>query len=156
MTGIESNYSWINRIYRKRTDHSVRFLSSRKNMRPFFRAMDKATPFFYLPDQNANKPSHATFAPLFGVAASTFTSLTRFAQYRNARVMVCHTVISADHKRYEMQTELLAEDFISGDQQQDAERLNQLIEKLILKTPDQYFWMHRRFATRPEGEPPLY
>lgn len=156
LSGIESNISWINRLYRKRGNHKIRMVPSRGNMRPFYKALDNATPFFYLPDQNANKLAHATFVPFFGVPASTYTSLTRFAKFRNARIVLCHTVMSSTHKRYEMQTELLPEDFISGDLQSDAERLNQLIEKLVRQSPDQYFWVHRRFGTRPQGEPPIY
>lgn len=156
LTGIESNISWINRIYQKRGDHDIRMVPSRGNMRPFYKALDSATPFFYLPDQNANKLSHATFAPFFGVPASTYTSLTRFAQFRNARIILCHTVMSSNHRCYEMHTELLPEDFITGDSQSDAERLNQTIEKMVRQAPDQYFWIHKRFKTRPQGEAPIY
>lgn len=156
LTGIESNISWINRIYRKRGSHNIRMVSSRGEMRSIYKALDKAIPFFYLPDQNANKIQHATFAPFFGVAASTFTSLTRFAQFRNARIILCHTTMSSSRRRYEMHTELLPEDFISGDAQTDSERLNQSVERLVRQAPDQYFWIHKRFKTRPQGEPPIY
>ena len=156
LTGIQSPYQWINRIYRKRGGHDVRMVSSLGNMRPFYQALQQATPFFYLPDQNANRPAHATFAPFFGVPAATFTSLTRFAKFADARIMLCHTVMSESPMRYEMHTELLPDGFISGDPQADAERLNQLIESLVRQAPDQYFWMHRRFGTRPQGEPPIY
>ena len=64
--------------------------------------------------------------------------------------------MSKSRKCYEMRTELLPEEFISGDSQADAERLNQLVESLVRENPDQYFWLHRRFSTRPEGEPPIY
>lgn len=156
LTGIESQNPWINRIYRKRGGHNIRMIPSHDNMRPFYQALERGTPFFYLPDQNANKPAHATFAPFFGVPASTYTSLTRFAQFRNARILLCHTIMSEQRKCYEMRTEMLPEDFISGDRQDDAARLNRLIESLARQAPDQYFWMHRRFRNRPPGEPPIY
>jgi len=156
LTGIETAYTWINRLYRKRGEHNIRMVPSRGNMRPFYRAMDHGIPFFYLPDQNANKSAHTTYAPFFGVSAATFTSLTRFAQFRHARIILCHTIMSEERKCYEMRTELLPEDFISGDQQADARRLNQLIEELVRQTPEQYFWLHRRFRSRPPGEAPVY
>ncbi len=156
LTGIESGVGWLDRIYRKRSNHHIRMIPSRGSMRPFYKALDSGTPFFYLPDQNANRPAHATFAPFFGVPAATYTTLTRFARFRNARIILCHTVISEERRRYEMRTEFLPEDFISGDLQADAHRLNQLIESLVRQAPDQYFWLHRRFAARPQGEPPLY
>ncbi len=156
LTGIESNFNWLNWIYRRRGSHHIRMIPSRGNMRPFYQALESGTPFFYLPDQNANRPAHATFVPFFGVQASTYTSLTRFAQFRNARIILCHMVMSDQNKSYELQTELLPEDFISGDLRTDAEKLNQLIESLVRQNPDQYFWAHKRFATRPEGDAPIY
>ncbi len=156
LTGIESQNRWINRIYRKRGGHKIRMVPSRGNMRPFYKALVQGTPFFYLPDQNANDPAHATFAPFFGVPASTYTSLTRFAEFRDARIILCNTIMSNNRKHYEMRTELLPEDFISGDPQSDAERLNQLIESLVRESPDQYFWLHKRFGTRPPQEPSVY
>ena len=156
LTGIKTNIKWLNRIYRQRGTHDIKMVPSQGSMRPFFRAMTNGVPFFYLPDLNANKPLHSTFAPFFGVQASTFTSLTRFAQFRNARIVLCYSIMSTKRKGYEMHTESLPHDFITGDQQVDAERLNEVVEKIVRRTPEQYFWLHRRFATRPEGEPPIY
>jgi len=48
------------------------------------------------------------------------------------------------------------DDFPSGDEYQDTLRVNQFMEREILKCPGQYFWAQPRFKTRPEGEPPLY
>jgi KDO2-lipid IV(A) lauroyltransferase len=46
--------------------------------------------------------------------------------------------------------------FPSGDPQADSARMNQVIEARMRTMPDQYFWVHRRFKTRPPGEPPVY
>jgi KDO2-lipid IV(A) lauroyltransferase len=48
------------------------------------------------------------------------------------------------------------EDFPSDDPVADAARMNQRIEEWVRECPAQYFWVHRRFKTRPPGEPPLY
>jgi len=47
-------------------------------------------------------------------------------------------------------------DFPTEDAVADAARMNRWIESEIRKNPAQYLWVHRRFKTRPPGEPPLY
>ena len=47
-------------------------------------------------------------------------------------------------------------DFPSADVQQDTQTINHLIEQLVRQAPEQYLWLHKRFKTRPEGEPPFY
>jgi KDO2-lipid IV(A) lauroyltransferase len=48
------------------------------------------------------------------------------------------------------------QDFPSGDDQADARRMNAFIEERVLEAPEQYFWTHKRFKTRPPGEPRWY
>jgi len=48
------------------------------------------------------------------------------------------------------------ENFPTDDPVADTERLNRELEQFILRHPDQYLWTHRRFKTRPQGEPPVY
>ena len=50
----------------------------------------------------------------------------------------------------------VVEDFPSGDDQADAQRMNALLEAQVRLHPEQYLWLHKRFKTRPEGEPSLY
>ena len=156
LTGQQSRFKWLNRLYRKRGNHQIGMFSSKGNMRPFFDAMKTGTPFFFLPDQNAKRTKHTVFVPFFGVLAATYTSLSRFVKFKNARVFLCFSVIKSDGRGYELYTEQLPEDFIVGDEEKDAQRLNSAVEKLIRRAPEQYFWLHRRFKTRPEGEPPIY
>ena len=40
--------------------------------------------------------------------------------------------------------------------EEDTARMNRFIESWVLQMPDQYFWLHKRFKTRPEGEPSVY
>src|SRR5690606_9613681 len=49
------------------------------------------------------------------------------------------------------------DDFPSGNDLEDATRINAILEQEIRKAPDQYLWMHRRFKTRPdENDPGFY
>jgi KDO2-lipid IV(A) lauroyltransferase len=38
----------------------------------------------------------------------------------------------------------------------DATRMNRCIEDWVRECPEQYFWVHRRFKTRPPGSPSVY
>lgn len=62
----------------------------------------------------------------------------------------------ADGSGYLLRVHPPLEDFPSGDDETDARRINQWVEQEILQQPEQYMWVHRRFKTRPEGEPRPY
>ena len=47
-------------------------------------------------------------------------------------------------------------DFPSGDDVEDATRINETIEQQVREAPEQYLWMHRRFKPRPPGEDDIY
>jgi KDO2-lipid IV(A) lauroyltransferase len=47
-------------------------------------------------------------------------------------------------------------DFPTGDSLADLSRLNAMLEEQVREAPEQYWWIHRRFKTRPDGEPPFY
>jgi len=48
------------------------------------------------------------------------------------------------------------EDYPTGDLQADTARGNELLESLVLTMPEQYYWVHRRFKSRPPGHGPVY
>ena len=156
LNGQKTTIPWLNWIYRKRSANSINMYSSRGSMLPFFRALKQNVPFFFLPDQNAGRKGHHVFAPFFGVPAATYTSLTRFSQYNGARIFLCFSIMQFKARGYEIHITQLPKDFISGDPQTDAHKLNETIEKLVQQSPEQYFWLHRRFKTRPHGESSIY
>ena len=156
LTGNQTNFKWLNRIYRKRGNHNIGMHSSKGSMRPFYHALKSGTPFFFLPDQNAKRTEHSIFVPFFGIPAATYTSLSRFVRFKNARVFLCFSVMKSAGRGYDLFTEQLPEDFFVGSAEEDAQKLNATVEKLIRRAPEQYFWLHRRFKVRPAGEPPIY
>ncbi len=98
---------------------------------------------------------HAVFATFFGVPAATITTASRLAKFGNAAV-VPFTPIRNSKGHYDLHILPPLENFPSSDLHADTQRLNDVLEKEILKAPEQYFWMHRRFKTRPEGDQSLY
>jgi Kdo2-lipid IVA lauroyltransferase/acyltransferase len=96
----------------------------------------------------------AEFVPFFGVQAATVTSLSRFARLCHAKVITLSNRMTADG--YEVNFSPFWQDFPSRDARKDTERMNRELEALILSMPDQYYWVHKRFKTRPDGESSFY
>lgn len=129
--------------------------SRQQGLRPILKAMREGKPFFYLPDQDQGIRDGA-FIPFFGVPAATMTSLPRIAQMTGAKVVPNITRMLPGGDGYVLTFYPAWENFPSGDDIADARRMNEFIEQRILEMPEQYFWLHKRFKTRPEGEPSFY
>lgn len=111
-------------------------------------------PFLYLPDQDFGAKD-SVFVPFFGIPTATITGLSRIAKMTQA------TVIPAIPTRQANGSVILRfypawTDFPSQDPVADAARMNQFIEARIREQPEQYFWLHKRFKTRPQGDAPFY
>jgi len=119
------------------------------------RAVKAGAPLYYLPDQDAGK-RNAVFAPFFGIPASTFAALGRLAKMTDAAVIPCLARQRAWGAGYEIVFQPPLKNFPTGDAVADATRMNAEIEKVVRKWPAQYFWVHKRFKTRPEGEGNFY
>jgi len=127
----------------------------RDNIRSMIKALKAGgSAISYGFDQDYGR-AHSVFATFFGVPAATITTTTRFAKLGDAAV-VPFAPLRNPEGHYDLHILPPLKDFPSGDNQADAQRLNNILEKEILKAPEQYFWMHRRFKTRPEGEENFY
>ncbi|MBV8466206.1 MAG: lipid A biosynthesis acyltransferase, partial [Burkholderiales bacterium] len=107
----------------------------------------------YLPDQDFG-PRESIFVPFFGIPAATIPALSRLARIADAAVLPCY--IRRERDGYTMVIEPPLTDFPTRDQEADTARMNRVIEAQILRQPGQYFWLHKRFKTRPEGETRFY
>ena len=96
----------------------------------------------------------AVFVDFFGVKTATVTALSRLCKISGAKVVPLVTRQTADG--YEARFYPAWDDFPTDDPLADARRLNAFLEQRIAETPDQYFWVHKRFKTRPPGEPSFY
>jgi len=119
------------------------------------RTVARGTPLYYLPDQNPHD-RHFVFAPFFGHAAATYTTLARMAQMTQALVIPCVTYLREDRPGFETVLGAPLVDFPCGDPVADATRMNRVIEELIAPYPAQYQWCYKRFKTRPPGEAKFY
>ena len=122
--------------------------------RELIKDLRKGMPLYYLPDQDSGE--WGVFAPFFGIPASTFGSLGRIAAMAHAEVIPCIATISGTGRSIEILFDRPIPDFPTGNEVEDATIMNRVIERLIEVAPEQYFWSHKRFKTRPKGEHPFY
>lgn len=130
-------------------------LSRQQGLRPVVRALREGRPFYYLPDQDL-AIKDALFIPFFGVPAATLNTVGRLAEMTSARVVPVTTRMLPHGQGYELRFYPPWENYPSGDMVADTRRVNEFIEQRVLEMPEQYFWLHKRFKTRPEGEERFY
>lgn len=143
-------------LLKKRARFRNQHLYSRQEgLRPILKGMRKGMPFIYPPDQDQGIKDGA-FIPFFGVPAATMTSLPRIAQMTGAKIVPSITRMLPGDEGYVLTFYPAWENYPSGDDIADARRMNAFIEDRIREMPEQYFWLHKRFKTRPEGEERFY
>ena len=120
-----------------------------------FRAIRRGDGFFNLPDMDFGLRD-AAFVPFFGVPAITLLAPSRMARALNMIVQPVVAEILPGGQGYRVRYEAPWTDFPSDDPVADSARMNRWIETEIRRNPAQYLWVHRRFKTRPAGEPSLY
>lgn len=128
-------------------------LSRREGVRRALKAMKEGMPFYYLPDMDFGRKD-SIFVPFFGVEAATITGLSRLARATRARVVPCITRLVPGG--YEVELMPPWEDFPGESVEADTAFMNRFIETQVLTMPEQYYWLHKRFKTRPAGEPRIY
>lgn len=120
-------------------------------IRPMVRTLKAGEPFYYLPDMDLGIRD-SVFAPFFGKPAATITGLSRIAQLAGATVVPCVTRQLPGGAGYVVRLYPAWPDFPGGNLEADARRMNAFIEERVREMPEQYYWLHKRFKTRPAGE----
>lgn len=132
-----------------------RLYSRQQGLRPVIKAMREGYPFYYLPDQDF-AAKDALFVPFFGVPASTLTTVPRIAEITGASVVPCIPRVLPGGQGYELRFYPAWENYPTDNLEADTRRVNEFIEQRVLEMPEQYFWLHKRFKTRPDGEAKFY
>ena len=127
----------------------------RKDLRSALRCLRAGRALWYAADQDYGR-KHSAFAPFFGVPAATITAAVRLARPNQSSVLLLTQHRNPARRTWSLEFKPLPEGFPCGDATQDATTLNQALEAAVRAHPDQYLWLHRRFKTRPPGEPSLY
>jgi KDO2-lipid IV(A) lauroyltransferase len=142
-------------IRRGRSRFGIELVERTAPMRNLIRKIRKGKLFYYLPDQDPG-PMTGVFVPFFNNPVSTFPMLGRFASLTNSVVIPCMTTQKARGKGYKLEFFTPIENFPVSNELLDTARMNQAIEELIKISPEQYFWVHKRFKSRPAGQPSVY
>lgn len=137
-------------LYRGRLRFGASELFSRQEgTRRAIKAMKAGRPFYYLPDMDYGRRD-ILFVPFFGVPAATITGLSRLTRMTGAAVVPVVTRMT--DAGYVVEIGAPWENYPGESIEADTRRMNAFIEAEIMKIPAQYFWLHRRFKTRPPGE----
>jgi Kdo2-lipid IVA lauroyltransferase/acyltransferase len=132
---------------------AVSLFSRQDGLKPAIRAIRDGLPFYYLPDMDFGARD-SIFVPFFGVPAATVHALPRLAQLGRAKVVPM--VSEQTDTGYIMRIYPALENFPTDDVEADVRRMNALIESYVSPIIPQYLWSHKRFKTRPDGEPNPY
>jgi len=124
-------------------------------IRPVVKAMRGGLPLYYLPDMDLGARD-SVFVPFFNVPAATITGLSRMARLARAAVVPAVTRQLPGGQGYVLTFYPAWENFPTDDVVADTRRMNAFIEARVMEMPQQYLWLHKRFKTRPSGEPSPY
>jgi KDO2-lipid IV(A) lauroyltransferase len=131
----------------------VILLHREEGLKPIVRSLREGRSLYLLPDMDFG-PRESIFVPFFGVPAATVPSLSRFAGLGRARVVPLITRMTPHG--YEVQVLPAWDNYPSGNAEADTRLMNQRLEGYIRAMPEQYYWVHKRFKTRPAGEASVY
>jgi KDO2-lipid IV(A) lauroyltransferase len=134
---------------------NAEIFSRKESARPLMRCIKRGQPFFNLPDMDFGEKDSG-FVPFFGVQAATLLSPSRMARALDMVVQPVIAEMLPGGEGYIVRFLPPWDDFPTDDALADTLKMNQWIEQQIRRVPAQYLWVHKRFKTRPPGEPSLY
>jgi Kdo2-lipid IVA lauroyltransferase/acyltransferase len=123
----------------------------RNDVRQAMRTLKEGNILWYAPDQDYGA-KHSVFVPFFGVEAATITATARFAKFNDSAVLFFSNYRNEDNSGYHLDFGPILDNYPSGNQEADACKINQLVEKAVRKHPEQYLWLHKRFKTQAAGK----
>lgn len=140
-------------VEHRRTLSGNRIIEKKEAARAILKALDRNEAVGILIDQNSGL-DQGVFVDFFGIPACASVGLARLAAHSGARVIPGFALWSEKENRYVLRFHAPIE--MSGDAARDTARLQAMLEGVIREHPSQWLWIHRRWKTRPPGEPPLY
>jgi len=142
-----------------RTKHGNKTVGKGDFVRGLLAAMKAGETVGILMDTNMTPPQ-GVFVDFFGIPACTASGLARIALRTDAAVVPGFTIWDAALGKYRLRFDPALELARTEDQEADivanTQKFTKVIEDYVRKYPEQWLWVHRRWKTRPEGQPPLY
>ena len=144
---------------RYRTMHGNATVDKDDFVRGLLSAMKNGETVGILMDTNMTPPQ-GVFVDFFGIPACTASGLARIALRTDAAVVPGFTVWDPVLRKYRLRFDSAVNLIRTGNDDADAVAntalFTKIIEDYVRRYPDQWLWVHRRWKTRPEGQPPLY
>jgi len=128
---------------------------SKRDMRSAIRLLRQGALIWYAPDQDFG-PGQSIFAPFFGIQTATLEATRRLAQLTGCAVVPMFPVYDERQRKYVVNIQPALDSFPGQYAGEDLARVNAVMESHIREVPEQYWWIHRRFKSRPQGEGPFY
>jgi KDO2-lipid IV(A) lauroyltransferase len=133
----------------------IKLFSRAEGVKPIIRAMRDGLPYFMLPDMDFGAKESA-FVPFFGNLAATLTAPARIAAATSAKVIPVVATFLPGYKGWKVTFYPPWENYPGDDLIAATRHMNTFIEARVLEAPAEYFWTHKRFKTRPQGQPGVY
>lgn len=134
-------------------------LDKTKSARKMFRVLERGELLGMMADLNVQE-KEGVFVDFFGVPASTTTSIAKLALNTDAVLMPAFAVWEESKRKYVVHLETPIEYEKTENAEADIKNLTQditnIVEKYVRRYPEQWMWIHKRWNTRPKGEPELY
>ena len=144
---------------RTRTRFGNRSIDKKAAARPMLRILREGGTLGLLVDLNT-LPHEGVFVDFFGIPASTTASLATLALHTDAAVLPVFVPWDEERGRFVLRIDPPLEIESTGDKERDIQKLTaqftSVIEHYVRRFPEQWLWIHKRWNTRPEGEPNLY
>jgi lipid A biosynthesis lauroyl/palmitoleoyl acyltransferase len=133
----------------------LKYLIVHANVKKMVSILRNKKMLWIAPDQDFGR-SRSLFVPFFHIETATSLSMRVLCELGDAVLLPTLFCRLPEGQGYEFITPPFFEHFPSDDPAADLMRWNQLLADYIRQHPEQYFWVHRRFKTRPSGEPSVY
>lgn len=136
--------------------NKVHLIERKEGVRSMLKFLKQGIPVYYLPDMDFGRKG-SIFVPFFDIPVATLPTTAVLAEKWGATIIPIYSYWDRQTGCYEIEVLPPLENF-PGDKtvEQATTYVNELIEELILRDPSQYYWVHRRFKTRPDPEEPKF
>jgi Kdo2-lipid IVA lauroyltransferase/acyltransferase len=144
---------------RNRTRFGNRSVDKRGSLREVLKTLKAGGVVGILADLNATR-EEGVFCDFFGTQACTTAGVAALALRTGAVVLPGYIVWDKKAHVHRLCFEPPVETVSTGNQKEDlaanTQRYTKVLESIIRRHPDQWLWIHRRWRTRPAGEPEIY
>jgi KDO2-lipid IV(A) lauroyltransferase len=151
---------WLNRFVNSyRTLCGNTLINKNESARDILAALARNATVGILADQNTLS-EEGVFVNFFGIPASTTAGIAKIALRTGAAVVPAFCIWHSQSRKFRIHFHAPICFKQTGDSSQDiraaTQKMTSIVEEYVRRFPDQWLWIHRRWKTRPPGEPPLY